>query len=123
MTEKLTGYLLIVVGIVLIIFSAFSVYSVFSSKVKPAELFQFKGVSVPLSALVGGEIPNSKALPEIEILPAEVLNSTSNTLAHLLLMGFLSSIGSKIAFLGVNLVRPIVIKLKDQTLEAEKTGK
>jgi len=112
MSEKIIGYSFITIGIILIGFAIFSVYSVFTGKMVPFELFKFEGVSMPLSAFMGGEVPPGIELPEIEIFPAEVLNSTTNTIAHLFLMGFLAGTGQKIASLGVNLVRPIVVKME-----------
>lgn len=117
MTEKVTGYLLIVVGIALMAIAAFSVYSVFTGSATPFALFNFKGVTITLD-------PN---LPEVEVFPAEVINATTNTLAHLFLMGFIVSVGAKIAALGTNLVRPINVKI-DKKIPSildptDKTGK
>lgn len=101
MTEKVTGYLFIAVGVGLIAFAALSVYFVFTGRATPFALFNFDGVSIALDP----------KLPEVEVFPADMLNSTTNTLAHLFLMGFIASVGTKIASLGTNLVRPIIVKV------------
>lgn len=117
MTEKVTGYSLIVVGLLIIAYAGFSVFSVFTARAEAIELFQFKGVSIPLSALMEGGAPPGVELPEIEIFPAEVLNSTTNTLFYLLFMGFLVTVGAKVATLGINLVRPIIVKVEGKRID------
>lgn len=100
MTEKVIGYSLLAVGVLVIIFSAVNVFFVFTGQVKPVTFFQFSGVSIP-------------QLGPTEIIPAAMINDSSNLAAHLFLVGFFASIGQKLAFLGVQLVRPIIIKSKD----------
>lgn len=112
MGEKVTGWAFLTVGVLVIGIAAVSVYMIFTGQAEPFSLFNFKGVSVPLSALMGTEVPSGIELPEIEIFPGDVLNDTSNTLAHLFLMGFMVSVGYKIASLGINLLRPIIVKME-----------
>lgn len=49
---------------------------------------------------------------EQEFISSDMINKPLNLLAHLMLMGFISNIGYKFASLGINFVRPIVVKLK-----------
>lgn len=138
-TEKILGYILLVTGILIILFAGLSVYNVFTKKITPVKLFDFKAVSIDASKLIPqNSIPTENVPPEIakllpknsstntevyktEILPADMINDTSNIFAHLLLMGFIASIGFKLAQLGTMLVRPIMVKLKAKEVEtAEK---
>ena len=120
MTEKASGFVLLIVGIVIIILSAFSVFSVFSGKMEPVNLFSFPAISLDASNLIGSDAPPearealkaSGQAPKLELIPADILNKTSNTMAHLLLMGFIASVGYKIGSLGAMLARPVVVKLK-----------
>jgi hypothetical protein len=50
--------------------------------------------------------------PKTEIISATMLNDSSNIFAHLMLMGFIVSLGYKLANLGIQMLRPIVVKLK-----------
>lgn len=111
MSEKITGYSFITVGLFIILFAAYSVFSVFTANSSPAPLFSFEAVSIPLSALMGDGVGVNTST-EIEIFPKEILNETTNTFAHLFLMGFLASVGLKIATLGTQLVRPIIVKVQ-----------
>lgn len=121
MSEKIIGYLLLILGIGIIIYSAISVYRVFTNKAKPVALFNFPPISLDLGSSLTASLPpelkqalNQQPLPsqKTEIFPAEILNSNMNIFAHLILMGFMASIGFKIASLGVMFLRPIVVKLK-----------
>lgn len=140
MPEKVTGYILIIIGIVAIILSAFSVYQVFTKKSQPVKLFNFKGISLDPSQLINQDLAqnlptnfppealellnqqNRPLTKPAEIISPELLNDSSNIFAHLFLMGFIASVGFKLASLGVMLVRPIVVKLKAKEITTEKTG-
>lgn len=121
MNERVTGYTLLGIGVVLILFSIISVFLVFTGNTKPAKLFNSAGITFDLSSLVGGNLqalknvgsPNQPAAKKpAEIIPADLINDSTNIFVHLLLMGFIASGGFKLASLGVSLIRPVVIKLK-----------
>lgn len=121
MEEKIVGYLLIVTGLVVMILASLSVYSVFTKKSSPVNLFNFGPISLDASQLIPQDIPEgageivnqqSAQLPKAELVPANVLNDSSNIFAHLFLMGFIVSGGYKVASLGTMLVRPINVKLR-----------
>lgn len=128
MTEKILGYILISFGIMAIIYAVLSVYSVFTKKSKPVQLFNFEGISLDASQLVpqvpqdlpdnlppeASQLLNQQNLSsqKAELIPASVLNDSTNIFAHLFLMGFIASAGQKIASLGTRLVRPINVKLR-----------
>ena len=104
MSEKITGYLLLLGGIIIIFFSAYNIYQVFTKQTQPIQLFAGEGIKV--------EIPGSKT--PSELIPADQLNDISNLTAHYFLMSFLVSIGFKISSLGVQLLRPIEVKLNNK---------
>ena len=117
MSEKIVGYILIILGIGVIIYSAFDVYLVFTGKKTAITPFKLAGVSLDLGGFVGGaeqqqELKTSGATLKSELLAPEVLNQPLNLTAHLLLAGFMASIGYKLSSLGVMLVRPIKVNLK-----------
>jgi hypothetical protein len=104
MTEKITGYCLLAFGVFLILGSALSVYRVFTNQTKPLAVFNFEPISLDLG---------QPQIPKTQIVPAAMLNDTANLAAHLFLMGFIASVGQKLASLGVQLLRPIEIKLSE----------
>ena len=130
MNERTTGYILLISGILIILFSALSLVSVFTKRSEPIQLFHLQAIAIDSSALTpqmpdlssvpGMNIPQKKQVAKsIEILPAETLNNSANIFAHLALMGFLVSVGGNIATLGTNLLRPIIVKTPQNTLETE----
>lgn len=140
MTEKIVGYGMLTGGLLTIILAGLNVFGVFTGRIQPVTLFRFQGISIDSSQLVNqtynldteGLPPEQVALLEqifdqqkaappqkIEILPAEILNQTSNVFGHLILMGFIASIGYKVAGLGVLMIRPIVVKLKEDKVPTQ----
>lgn len=109
MPEKIIGYTLLLVGVFIIAWSAFDVYSVFTKKKKPVALFNF-----PAQTLNLNEITGQTSLPKTEIISAGVINETVNLISHIFIMGFVLNVGYKISSLGVTLVRPIEVKLKEK---------
>lgn len=129
MNEKIVGYVLLIIGVLIIIFSAVSVFSVFTKKSEPINLFNLKGIVIDSNALTPQldlstvpdlNIPQKQVSKAIEIIPADTLNSSANIFAHLALMGFLLSVGGQIAAIGTNLLRPIVVKTPHEVLETTR---
>lgn len=129
MSERIIGYALLVVGLILIFAPLWSVYQVFTGQKKPVQLFQFNGISLDPSQFMNLEVPQelsdsgvkleSSSKPQ-DIIPPNLINDTSNIFAHVVLMGFVASIGFRIASLGTQLMRPIIVK---GNLPLAKVGK
>jgi hypothetical protein len=129
MSEKVIGYILLFVGLFVIFFSGLDVWQVFTKQKQPIQLFNLKGVTIDPSAFTpqvnvpeGMEqfIQKPSSTKGVEIIPSDMLNLSSNLFAHLMLMGFIASIGAKIAMLGTQMIRPITVKLReaqDKTLQ------
>lgn len=111
MSEKVVGYVLLAVGILIIAITAINIISVFTGNVEPVQLFNFEGIGINTKELVGDAMP--VANQELDLISPDMLNDTSNLFAHIFLMGFISTVGFKIASLGTMLVRPIVVKVKE----------
>ena len=75
--------------------------------------------SIDIESLAAGGQPNlSSLIPSLNIIPPAVLQNTLNLSTHFFLMMFIGGFGYKIAMIGVNLIRPIVVKTSEKTLEA-----
>lgn len=123
MSEKIIGYVLLVVGILVILGAGVSTYMVFTKQAEPVKLFEFSGISLDPTQMLGSSLPvelqttlKQTNTSKQEMISGEMINSTSNIFAHLFLMGFIASIGYKLASLGTKLMRPIVVKLNEQKL-------
>ncbi len=110
------GYILTFSGLLVMVTAAYSTYSVFTGRSTAFNLFSFEGISLPLDAIMGPEFAAAGQTANVELFPAQILNSTTNTLAHLFLMGFIVTVGGKIAMLGVNLLRPIIVKIDEKKI-------
>ncbi len=116
MSEKVTGYILLVIGIVTMFYTVFNVYQVFTKQTKPVVLFNIPALQIDLSQLVAGSLPPG-VIPQgqkQELISSQLINDPLNIIAHLFLMGFVAQIGFKLASIGTMLVRPIVVKLKEK---------
>lgn len=129
MSEKVTGYLLLVVGLAIMVISVINIFLVFTNRVKPFSVFNLASSSSSSALNINDIISQiqknnpdalnqSIAPPKLDILPPEVLNQTLNMTTHFFLMSFILGFGYKLASLGVSLIRPINVKLKSHVLEA-----
>lgn len=111
MSEKIIGYTLLFFGVGIILYTGFNVYQVFTKQIDPINLFAFKGIGLDLSKAIEGAPPNANLTQEL--VAPEVLNQPMNYIAHIVLMGFVGSIGYKLASIATMLVRPIHVTLKE----------
>ncbi len=120
MSEKVTGYLLLAIGVLIGIGSLVGVYFVFTGRTEPYPIFNLPAITLDLSGLMEAEgqeaqqLSESGASLETELVKGDVLNKPLNFVAYLLFMSFLLNVGFKIGILGVQLVRPIKVVLKGE---------
>lgn len=120
MSEKITGYLLLAVGILVILFAAYSVIMVFTKQAQPVKLFNMEGISLDASMFMPKDLPPDAAKllqqgtgsQKVPVISPELINEPLNLYAYLFFMGFIATIGYKIASLGTMLIRPVVVKMK-----------
>lgn len=124
-TERVTGYILLVIGVGMVIYATWSVYRVFTGQVVPPSVIRLeaKPLTIPLST----SVPGLEAEPvELDFLPVETIALTTNMAVHLLLMGFLSLAGGRLANIGAGLLRPVRVYLKEsrvlEQLKPEEAG-
>jgi len=123
MSEKVIGYILLTVGVVIITLTAWNVWQVFAGKAEPVQLFNFEGISIDpskfapqvdvpegMEGLISQRAPASQ---KVEFISPDYLNDTANLFAHIMLMGFIASIGGRFATIGTQLLRPIEVKLRE----------
>jgi len=126
MSEKVTGYLLLVAGLAIMLFSFINMIMVFTNKAEPVSLFNISSDSssgsLDINNLISELQQNNSQLsnqtipqPKIDILPPEVLNKTLNISSHFFFITFILGFGYKLSSLGVQLIRPINVKLKSPT--------
>ncbi|QQS39529.1 hypothetical protein IPM62_02870 [Candidatus Woesebacteria bacterium] len=117
--EKLIGYALLVIGLTIIGYAVFNVLGLFTQNTQPVQMFDLPGLEIDLGQSYKVEIPQeltdagvSVDMPtskKQEILPAGIMNQTTNFIAQLVIMGFIVNVGYKIASVGIQLLRPIIV--------------
>ena len=110
-TNKIVGYLLLLIGLTMIFYPAFNVYQVFKGKALPYHLFSFKPIAIDLSKFVEGAPQNANLTQEL--VSSDLLNKPLDLIAHIILMGFVVTAGYRVASLGTLLVRTIKVKLNE----------
>lgn len=116
---KIAGYVLLVVGLIIIIVSLLNIYNIFAGKALPNNYFDFPAIEISLDSIIGDSLsPEEKSAlaqqgesPKMELVPANVLNDTTNMITHIFIIGLFVSIGGRISTIGVYLLRPIKVNL------------
>ena len=108
--ERIVGYVLLALGIVVMVFAAIQIVMVFTNKANPIEFFTSESIIMQQveSEDIGG---GSLSIPQL--IDPELLNNVLNMAVYFLIMNFLLGLGFKIANLGVQLVRPIKIEVRN----------
>jgi hypothetical protein len=108
-TNKIIGYFLLAIGISIILFSAYKIYLTFTGTSLPPNIFNFEPITISLP-------DSSKQLGNLkqEILSKDAINKPLDYGFYLMLMGFLSSTGFRVASLGIQLVRTIKVNVREQ---------
>src|SRR3972149_2643810 len=114
-SEKLLGYVLLLIGLVFILVATFSIYRVLTGKSTPPKIFDVESptFNLPTANL---NVPEGVNLPEgfavsqsnnnsIKIIPDEVYNTVLNMGINYLAMMFIASSGAKIAGIGIKLIK------------------
>lgn len=103
-TNKIIGYVLLAIGLLLILLPLWQTYNIFTGSAKPAQVFQKPialQVNPEVSALdVQGQIQNAL----IKVIPIDFINNCLNLGTWLMLMWILIYGGGKIAEIGVKLL-------------------
>lgn len=96
MSEKISGYTLLIFGIAVILFSTLNIYQVFTKKIPPISLFHSTAPTLDLTSL---------GLPKQQLFSSTDVDFMSNLTAHFFLMSFILNVGSKFASLGIQLIK------------------
>jgi hypothetical protein len=102
-SEKIVGYALLILGVILILFSTVEMVTVYFGDAPPPKLFDLEDISISIN-------PISTAAATI---PGSQLSQLPNLIFWFFLMGFLLLAGGKISSLGVNLIKEIHVEVHD----------
>jgi hypothetical protein len=116
-SEKTVGYCLLSFGLLLIIGAIISIFLVFTNRVKPVALIQQSGIKLDINSLLGAPVLPRPSTDNstIELISGATVSDLTNIFLHVVLMGFITSGGYKIASLGIQLLRPIEVDIKTKS--------
>ena len=107
-SDKLIGYVLLSLGLLMIFAALFMIYQILTGKSKPPKVFDVVAPSIKLPT------ESSNVGSEFKIIPDEVFNGVLNIGMYYLLMMFLASSGAKIAGIGVKMIKDIKVQIKEE---------
>ena len=102
-TEKIIGYTLLILGVVLLLFSIFEMINVYTGNASPPNLFNLSDVS----------LPTDQTGTTITLIHGAQLSQLPNLFFWFVLMGFMLFAGGKIASLGVSMIKDIKVEIKE----------
>lgn len=118
MSEKILGYLFLSIGILVMSFSLVYIWLVFTNKIQPVAIIQAKSIQLDLTQALGnlstGQAINSSN-GGMEIFSGQDMSKTLNLSITFFFMTFVMLFGFRVASLGIMLLRPIVVKVKEKT--------
>ncbi len=132
MTEKVVGYALLVIGILIMVLASMHAISVFTGKSKPAQIFTpkisvQKPATTPLSqeeineAVQSGDFASilssgmANGMDGFGINPSMITDSLNFTV-YFFLIQFILGLGFKVSSLGVQMVRAINVIVRKNPL-------
>lgn len=121
--DKIIGYLLLASGLIIVAVSASFVYRAMSGKMTPPRVFDVESptITLPTTAVPQVEVPEgfelakpetSELPPKVKIIPDELLNGVVNISLFYLLMMFMASTGSKVADIGIKMLKDFKVVTK-----------
>ena len=102
-SEKIIGYALLILGIILLLFSIYEMINVYYGNAPPPKLFELQDISLPLGQNGTG----------VSLIQGAQLSQIANLFFWFILMGFVLFAGGKIASLGVTMVKDIQVQIKE----------
>ncbi|MCL4429306.1 MAG: hypothetical protein M1167_01005 [Chloroflexi bacterium] len=102
-SEKIIGYALLTLGLILLLFSIFEMVNVYTGGAAPPKLFNFSDISLPT-----GQDGSS-----VSLIQGAQVSQLPNLFFWFVLMGFVLLAGGKIASLGVSMIKDIKVEIKE----------
>lgn len=109
-SEKIIGYALLTLGVILLFFSIYQMVNVYTGNTPPPNLFTFSDISLPLDQGTN-----------VSLIQGAQLSQLPNLFFWFILMGFVLLAGGKIATLGVSMIKDIKVEIKEPMIASNET--
>ncbi|MFA9288940.1 MAG: hypothetical protein ACEQSA_03610 [Weeksellaceae bacterium] len=136
MNEKRTGYIMLGIGILIMIFAAIQIVLVFTGKAVTMPLFEasqensgfdLDGLLQQIQQTSPYQVPTAGTAPQttptVSLMDTNSINKALNLMVYYFIMQFLLGLGYKLASLGVQLIRPIEVVMKNRSFNTEEQPK
>ena len=110
--DKIIGYTLLILGVILLLFSIYAMVNVYTGNASPPNLFNFSDVSLP----TGQNETNATTIQGTQ------LSQLPNLFFWFILMGFVMFAGGKIASLGVSMLKDIKVEVQNSLQAPRETN-
>ncbi|MEK7186391.1 MAG: hypothetical protein AAB675_03425 [Patescibacteria group bacterium] len=123
MDTKTTGWVFLSIGVFIMALSVVLVVLAFTNVIRPSYLGSSlsapkkPAVVTDINSINSGQANLPSLMPSLDAISPESLNDVLNLSTHFFLMVFVGGFGHKLAMIGVNLIRPIVVKTSNKRLE------
>ena len=136
MNEKRTGYIMLGIGILIMIFASIQIVLVFTGKAVPMPLFEasqensgfdLDGLLKQIQQTSPYQVPTAGTAPQttptVSLMDTNSINKALNLMVYYFIMQILLGLGYKLASLGVQLIRPIEVVMKNRSFNTEEKPK
>ncbi len=124
MDTRTTGWVFLAIGVFIMTLSVILVILAFINVIHPtyfgeSSLSEKKPSAVTnINSLNSNQANPAALMPSLDAISPDALGNVLNLSTHFFLMTFIGGFGYKLAMIGVNLIRPIVVKASEKRLEA-----
>ncbi len=123
--EKITGYILIVLGLCIVCMAGWNGLMVFTGKADPIRIFISSPLPTNTPSIPQFSGPSNEVIASLQPMLSSLVGQTMgpnmekpiNITIHFLILGFFVTIGFRIASIGAMLVRSITYKIKEVVSE------
>lgn len=123
--EKITGYILILLGLVIVCVAGWNGLMVFTGKAEPIRIFISSQTPINTPQIPQSSEPSNEVLASLQPMLSSLVGQTMgpnmekpiNITIHFLILGFFVTIGFRVASIGAMLVRSITYKIKEVVSE------
>jgi hypothetical protein len=109
--EKILGYALLILGLILLLFSIFAMINVYYGNTKAPALFELQDISLPIG----------QTGSDISLIEGTQVSLIANLFFWSILMGFVMISGCRIAQLGVTMIKDIQVQIKETITTPQET--
>lgn len=102
-TDKIIGYALLILGVILLLFSIYEMVNVYYGYSAPPKLITMGDISLPLG-------DNGQ---QVSLIQGAQVSQLPNLFFWFILMGFVLLAGGKIASLGVSMIKEVKVEIRE----------